>query len=560
MIRRNERILAKKRLDTIDISSPLNPLLDVESFGRNVRDVNFTLFPLSPLNSVVDQFISGGDPVGLIANFVDRCTSILEERDPENRERMRRDFQTTLYTKFGRYFSESDERGYMLFSIFNRLRFQEVSPKLHREKSELIQKLISQPVLRLISTRGDILINPNLVMKYAGVDGFRSIMDRFYLDLRLLNGANFDRLMEAMRSRAKGGVVHFEIIRVWFSVWEANIDKPPIKGSKWTMKKLLTEVERKQSKHMLIELLRNCSDPARNEVVAFLRRRFSITGMYIMPWSSSVIDDWMLEKALLGEDGQLTQLLAKPPTLISSSPSSSPVGQPKSLAETSVRSRVPVTVISHDKQLSLVKKDLMSLSDDIVGISFIRPNVLSVSSSLNAYIIDLESTNRVFVTFLVKKLLGDPNITKVVYSLEAFLDRLQLHLGMETVHFESVVDMRRGRIRRRLVNKRSEDQYELEPSIPGILTTDASPESLAKEQVDHINPGQSLSDLTEEYLGIAHDRSAVYDLSDEQWNYRPLDNELVMLSAHDSFLLIGLEKKFRQMGFKPTEVLCFDPF
>jgi hypothetical protein len=164
------------------------------------------------------------------------------------------------------------------------------------------------------------------------------------------------------------------------------------------------------------------------------------------------------------------------------------------------------------------------------------------------------------VTFLVKKLLSDPSITKVLYSLEAFLDKLQLCLGLDTIHFETVVDMRRGRIRRRLVDKRDGDQYHLEPTIPGIINSDCNQKTLAKERVDHIHPGQSLGDLTAEFLGIVHDRSAVYDISDEQWNYRPLDNELVMLSAHDSFLLIGLEKKFRQMGFKPTEVLCFDPF
>lgn len=560
MIRRNERVLTKKRLDNIDVSSPLDPLLDVESLGRNVRDINFTLFPLSPLNSVIDQFISGRDSLGLIANLMDRCNSILKERDPENRDRIRREFQTTLYTKFGRYFSDHDERGYMLFSIFNRLSLQEVSPKLHRDKSELIQKLIAQPVLRLISTRGDIDIDPNLVMKYTGVDGFRSIMDRFHLDLRLLTGANFDRLMEAMRSRTNGGVVHFDSLRVWFSVWEEGLDKPPIKGSKWTIKKLLTEIERKQSKYMLIELLKNCSDSARTDVVAFLRRRFSITGMYIMPWSSSIIDEWMIEKALLGDESEITQLLTRPASWIPSTHSNSSADHSRSLTDTAIRSRIPVSVISNDKQLIAVKKDLLSLSDNIVGISFIRPNVLSVSSSSNAYIIDLDSTNRVFVTFLLKKLLGDPSITKVLYSLEAFLDKLHLCLGLDTIHFETVVDMRRGRIRRRLVDKRDDDQYQLEPTIPGIIDTDCNQKTLAKEQVDHIHPGQNLADLTAEFLGIVHDRSAVYDISDEQWNYRPLDNDLVMLSAHDSFLLIGLEKKFRQMGFKPTEVLCFDPF
>ena len=514
----------RRKLKNIDIAAPLSPLLDSESMGRNTRELNFSLFPTSSLKVVMDKCIASQSPTDLIANLVNRCMVIIEEPDEVKREQFRKEFQTVIFAKFGAYFASKTKNGYYIFALFNRQTFSEISPKLHKDKSDLIMKLLTQPILRLAALRRGEL-DPNLVMIFAGVDGFRSIMDRFHLDLRLLNAKNIDRLLDRMRGK---GVVHYEILRVWFAIWNeeegVSISQPVVAGSRWTMAKLLAEIERKRSKCMLIELLRSCSEWSRNLVVSHLRARHAITGLARLAWSSAIVDEWMVEARLATHSHS--------PEPISSG---NDIEIPKIIedadsGEVETIPRIPVKLVSYDKDLAQVKKDLISAP--MVGISFVRENLISISTDIHSWVIDLDSVSEPLVRFLLKRILNEEKCVKIVYSLERFLDLLQLRLRMDLIHFENIVDMRRGRIRRRLE---------------------------FTEKIDHIPGHESLSSLVAEYVGDVHDRSRIYDLEDE-WKYRPLREDLVMLCAHDSHYLLKLERRFLEMGFKPVEVLTFDPF
>jgi hypothetical protein len=551
----------KKVLKNLDISSPPNPLLDMESMGRNVRETEFTLFPATPLGVVLDDLVKHKDGVNLLANLLQRSVDVIEESDENIRHLKRKEIQSVIFSKWAKYFLTGSNDGYIIFSLFNRAELEKVAPKIHPDKRELLVKMITQPLLRIINLKRDIVLNPNEVMRYSGVDGFRSIMDLFHLNLRLLSGLNLDKLFDKMKSRKIGSPVHFEILRVWFMVWdrEHGMDKPVARGSKWSLKKLVTEIDRKQSKAMLIELLAKCE--IRNEIVAYLRQRHQFTGLARFPWSFSIVDEWMVERNIIGdsETGQPDYIesftsLNRPAITRAPSVNTS--------QEIEVQSRVGITMVDKDKELSKIKKEIVDGSHEFIGISFVTDNVLSISTENRAYVIDLEFVQSSFVKYLVKRILNDPGI-KIVYSLEAFLNRLQNVWRWEDtgIHFSNIIDLRRGRTKRSQESK-SEIEEINEVILPSELNSEIMSNNISKsiyERTQHIYGGVSLNDLVSHWLGYHHSRDAVYQ-NPELWNIRPLDKELIMMAAHDSYYLILLEKHFRQIGFGPTEVLTYDPF
>ena len=546
----------KKILANLDITSPPNPLLDTESLGRNVRETDFTLFPASSLKTVVEELVRNGKTLDLMGNLIQRAVDVLEQPDEAERTIMRKEFQSIIFSKWAIFFAK--KTGYCIFSLFNRKTIEQVAPKIHRDKWELIVKLISQPILRILNLKGANL-DPNSVMEYTGVDGFRSIMDRFYLDLRLLSGRNFDRLVDRMRSRHKvGSPVHFEVICVWFLVWsptEHGLRLPPLKGSKWTLEKLLIEIDRKQSKHMLIELLGKCQDEVlRQEICGFLRMRHGFTGLPRYPWSCSVVDEWMV---------QLSQ--EEPQSIESNQMDIVPViqnGRHDDLQD-GIRQLVEVRVIDTDKELTRIKNEIFSIQSQLIGLSFVTDNCISISTDQQSYVIDLEAVDVSFIKYLLKRILSDSDSIKVVYSLEALLNRIQLVWRWDQgIHFENIVDLRRGRIKRSLGLKDSAESSACEIVLPRELSTDdASCEQLENiyEKTQHIYGGVPLSDLVQEHLGFNHNRRLVYE-NPELWSVRPLEKRLIMTAAHDSFYLVLLEKHFQKNGFKPIELLTHDPF
>lgn len=539
-------------LKRVDISSPANVLLDLESLGRNTRATNFSLYPGTPLNRVLDTLVSEGREIDLIANLMNRAVDVIEESDEEMRNSKKSEFQSKIFSRFVKYFASNS--GYEIFTIFNRNSFAVISSTIHPDKRELLVKLITQPVLRIIALRPEIALDPNKVMAHSGVDGFRSIMDWFHLDLRTLTGENLDKLLSAMRNSKH---VHFEILDVWFRVWrpELGLKKNSTPGSSWTLEKLLKEIEKKQSKCMLIELLVRIEE-GRDEVVKFMRQRHGFTGIPRFPWSYNVIDESMLQLRI-GEPLD--------PRLLNSTSQSS---EKRLIADNivvddkdvSTRPRFPVEIIDSDKALTRVKSEL---TGDVIGVSFLNPQIISISTSRKSFVIDLEACNHIFAIFLLKKLLNDSGKRKIVFSLEAFLTKLQVVLGIdERLHFENVVDLRRGRVKRSLgVRKRNE--AELEVSLPEEIAVDetskSSDQPVMYEKTDHIFGRQNLCDLIQTHLGFFHDRSRIFE-TPELWLIRPLDPGLVEVAVYDSMFLVLLEDHFMARGFRPTEVLTFDPF
>ena len=550
------RAAIRRALAAVDTSTPANALLDSESVGQNSRETDFSLFPHIELNSLLTQLVRESRQLDLVANLVHRAIHVVETNDLEERDSRRQAFQSAVYAAVFRLVSQNESGGYMPFAIFNRQIFASVAPKVHPAKQELISKLVSQPLLRIATLNRDIVPNPNRIMDQTGVDGFRSIMDLFLLDLRLLSGRNLDRLLDAMKSR-KRGEVHFELLRVWSLVWDEScgIDSPPVPGSKWTLHRVLSEVIKKQSKDMLIRLLAD-SGCCRDSLFAICRSRYNLTGMPKYPWASEIVEEWLIERRLELGSVAAADMIAnesvKPVSVLEDG-----TVQDLSVSE---RSDGPAStfLVNTDAKLTRAKERVLSPDTRTVGISFVVDSVLSVSTDSESYVIDLKTLNPTFVKFFVKKILNGPT-TKIVYSLESLLNRLQEVLGLtEGIHFENVVDLRRGRIRRRLEEIRA-DEVVPEASLPGILDNESPANSKRnREAVDHIFGRTPLSLMISEHLGVEHDRSVSFHPT--AWDYRPLDRELLEFAAMDSKYLVALEESFRRDGFGPTEILSFDPF
>lgn len=548
----------KRSLAAVDVASPSSALLDAESFGQNSMDTNFVLFPHLELAPLMAQLVREDRKSDLIANLVHRAVHVIECSDLDQRARLRHSLQTSIYSVVYRLISQSDVGGYGIFGIFNRLDFDSVVPKLHPEKKEMIIKLISQPLLRIATFNRDIVLDPNHVIGATGVDGFRSIMDLFLLDLRLLNGKNWDRLLDAMRSRKRGGV-HFELVRVWMLVWDESvgIDSPPVKGSGWTMRRVLSQIIQKQSKDMLNALLA-ASGGRRTDLLTVCQSRHALTGMPKHPWANDIVEEWLIQHKL-GMGSEFASVLTGPEDHLRLS-LPEVTGQNEAVETESNKLEETVFLINSDSKLTRLKEQLYA-DAGVIGMSFVTDSVISISTMDASFVIDLATVNRVFCRFLIKKLLNADRV-KVVYSLESLLDKLQSLLALQDgIHFSNVVDLRRGRIRRTLQVMSTGPEQGLEVELPGLIDPEPLSSSAlqTRESVQHIFGRVSLSVLVEQYLpGNEHDRSLAF--ATDKWEYRPLGKELLVFAANDSRYLVRLEDEFRQSGFEPTEVLSYDPF
>ena len=563
------RAIAKAKV-LVDVSSPVNPILDTESPGQIVREADYALYPFEPLGSLIRQLALEDRGTDLIANLVHRAVDVIEQGDSVKRSSKRESLQSAIYSQCFGLFADGK---YAIFQMYNRQVFSKVAPKVHASKLSDIKRLISQPLLRAIAFNRNLLVDPNQVMAAAGVDGFRTIMDMYSLDLRSLTGKNLDQLLNAMRSR-RNQAAHFDLLRVWLSVWDESLGMktPAVRGSKWSMETVLLEVIRKQSKHMLIRLMAEVGGTTRDELARVCRSRHSITGMLKHPWAHDVIDEWMIEQRLgLATDATVASPIAriqgnssvqivpeKDPGISLLGTASLPTGSRKRPVHVS-----EAFLISKDSDLTLVKDAIFGLCDDAdsyVGLSFVTSSVLSISTPTASYVVDMTAVNSMFVSFLVRKILNAKNLIKIVYSLESFLTQVQTVLGVPNVHFENIVDLRRSRLRRTVTVAHHDEALD-GAILPGVIDPVSSYTSSGPlvEKVEHFPGNSRLGAMVEDVLGCRHDRDIAFDES--AWLIRPLSEELCLFAANDSHYLVQIELELRNnRNLLPSEVLTFDPF
>ena len=545
-----------RRLSNVDISSPVNMMLDVESPGRDVRETSFSLYPKESLERLIVQFNEENRGPDLVANLVHRAMEILEESDSQQREESRRKFQSEIYAVHAKMFREMQGCGFGIFEMYNRQRFAEIAPKLKGAKLELVRKLITQPLLRIVSLNRDITLDPNQVMKKSGVDGFRAIMDLFNIDLRLLNAHNLNRLLSALPPD--------QLVEVWFQVWDESIGvgKPVKKGSQWTMEKVLLEIIRKQSRDVFFKLfLQVGGTNSVKELIAVCRKRHTVTGTPKHPWANDLIDSLILQREID------SSVFLEPSfsgghdqSLVSLARGDEPIIETPSDKQTLI-SQEHIFLINSDAQLTRVKECLKDRH--MVSLSFPANNVLAIAANENAFVIDLTAVKIAFVKYLVTSLLNDTSRRKVVYSLESFLDRMQSDLKFSEgiVHFENLIDLRKGRIRRSLTHVVAEPELEEDHNImisQSVELPVCEKKSKVAEKTEHFYQKTPLPLMAEEMLGYHHNRSLVFQPN--VWLYRPLPVDVIEFAAHDAHVLLRLEKAFRAQNMMPVEILNYDPF
>ena len=538
----------KKFLNKVDVSSPINMVLDAESQGRVVRKTDFSVFPSERLSDLIYRLNSEENNTDLVANLLHRAVDIFEQSDSAKREEMRKVFQSEIYSVQVRLFSAKS--GYGIFEIYNRLRFGQVAAKVRPEKLEALKQLIMQPILRIVAYNRDVVIDPNQVMERTGVDGFRSIMDLFHLDLASLEGRNLARLLNSMKSDHKQGqFVHFELLHVWFQVWDESLGVKGYLCPGWNLEKLLIAIIKKQSKDMLVSLFVQSGERVRNVLVQTCRQRHSITGVPKYPWANEMIDSWILDTPPVELSGVNSASLLAPKANNDLENDSEPDTDARSLL-----SEKDIFLLNSDSQLTRVKEQLQT--ETLLGLSFPSENVLSVACVGSAFVIDLRSVNPALVKFLVKKILNDPAKTKVVYSLEAFLNHIQSTLGMtEGVHFENLVDLRKGRVRRSFSQSLNDEDQSA--CIPGLLVP-CEKNHGTREKAEFFFNKTPLSRMVQQVLQVSHDRAIAFQ--SDVWLYRPLSRAAMLFAAKDAHVLVELENAFRAQRMMPVEILNYDPF
>jgi hypothetical protein len=548
----------KTRIASIDTSSPLNPILDVESPGQPVRETDFILFPFERLDSLITRLCYEQRSHDLSANLIHRAVEVMEETNPKVREDKRKSLQTSIHASFSRGLITGTKDVYLLFGIFNEGIFNRLVPKIHSDKSYNIVRLISQPMLRVAAFNRGIVLDPNEVMAVTGPSGFRSIMEMFNFDVSALSGRNFDRLLHSM-SNQRRKTIQYDAVDLWLKLWDVlgngkRIDSPLISGSKWTMLKVFEEIIRKQSKELLVKLL---SIPGiRRDVFDLCLSRHSITGMLKHPWAFEVVDTWLIEngrdQARLGENSSVYAPVNPCPV-----PTNAVTGE---LVPSRLRDPSAIFLIDSDIKLKRVKDEIFKHS--LVGISIINTSVVSLSTEEKSYLIDLSLVNSVFVAYLLKQILNRSSMKKVVFSLEAFLNQLQdIILKNESgIHFENLIDLRRDRIRK-LDTRRLKQTETMEPVKSDLFHVGEDNQicyAPNPEINQHFIGYKRLSDLAVNILGVSHDRGLVF--KEEAWLYRPMNEEVMRFASNDSFVLIEIEKKLESQGIVPSEILSYDPF
>jgi hypothetical protein len=530
-------------------------MLDVESPGRIVRETSFSIYPKESLERLIIQLNVEDRGSDLVANLVHRAMEILEESDSQQREESRRKFQSEIYAVHVKMFREMQCCGFGIFEFYNRQRFAEIAPKLKGAKLEIVRKLITQPVLRIVSLNRDVTLDPNEVMDKSGVDGFRAIMDLFNFDLRLLNAENLNRLLSALRSD--------QLLEVWFQVWDESIGvKNPVKnGCKWTMEKVLMEIIRKQSRDVFIKLLHRVGETeSLSELLAICRKRHSVTGIPKHPWAYDLIDSLILTQEMDSSVFHLPAISGGHNQSLVSIGREEEVRIELQSEKKTLLNQEHIFLINSDAQLTRVKECVKT--ENIVSLSFPSNNVLSIAANDNAFVIDLTAVNITFAKYLVTNLLNDSLRRKVVYSLEAFLDRMQsvLKISDGIVHFENLIDLRRGRIRRSLTHVTSEPDFDEEH-----IKIDDSVEipireknSRLAENIEYFYQKTPLPIMAEEMLKYNHNRSLFFQ--PDVWLYRPLPVDAIEFAAHDAHVLLRLEGAFITHKMMPVDILNYDPF
>jgi len=554
----NNRKKLRASLSSVDVSSPLNCVLDTESPGQIVRETVFTLFPAEGLSSLMGKLASRDRILDIVANLVHRAVDVMEEQDSELREGKRKEFQTAIFTYFVKSMQSGDP-DYRIFAIYNRVTFEQVAPKLHADKHNLIERLIAQSILRAILLNRAIVLDPNRVLERTGVDGFRRVKDMYRLDLSFLQGKSLDRILESMRNKAKH-VIHFELLDVWASVWVegTSIDAPLARGSKWSLNRILKEIIRKRSKDMLLKLLCTVDENTRNDLIEVCVSKHGFTGMLRYPWAHDIIDEWRVETALGDDSFNVSSMLVPERVQVISAKTQDAATNPDEGSGRQICSAENSFLVDSDRKLTECKRRILGNGNHI-GISFVSESVISISTENESFILDLLSVNSVFVIYLLKCILNDKSSTKLVYSLESFLNNLQNLSGKEEpIHFENLVDLRRSRSRKSIFDKSPSES--LDAVLPGIIEK-SEPSNSSSSQIEssvYYGGNQRMSEMVSEYLDVAHDRGIAFQ--SELWLYRPLSEELQIFAANDSHLLIRLEKHLRWRNIMPNEVLCYDPF
>jgi len=557
---RRNRQLKNHLTKNLDVSSPVNPLLDTESLGMNTRITNYIIAaPTKKISDVIYQLAHEENrTTDLVANLIHRAMEVIEEIDTEQRSVRRNKFQSQLFSVAQKLFLEQN---FNLFAFYDKRILGEISAKIQPKKLELISSLITQPLLRLAVLNRAIYIDPNKVFHVTGVDGFKKISDLFLIQFWHLKPELLDKYLNSFVTR-KGP--QFDIVRVWMMIASSSdsvtLTTPIVPGSKWNLKKLLQLIICKKSEPILREIFRSFLQTGKfelvSEMVYMCRSSHTITGTLRYPWAVETLEKWFSNSSDLSKSfiEQISEVLQ-----VSDRPDLEPI-EPQTI-QNSPWDASTFLIDSHSALMEF-KLKLFS-SKEIVGISFPHESIVSVTTDDCTYVIDLLAVEQRFVSSILKRLLNDQERVKIVFSLSNFLLHIQDLLG-DTVHFENLIEVRGNRVRRRSGKPTREqvEQFITSVSCPGVdeLThteSESSSSSVSCEWFSE-NRTMSLRELSVKWLGIDHDRAVC--IRGDSWDIRPLPDEYLKTAANDSRVLVMLETRWRQKGILPVETLSFDPF
>jgi len=557
--------LKKKLTKNLDVSSPENPLLDTESLGMNTRKTRYTIYSTGA--DFFELAITEGREIDLIANLIHGAMEVIELDDPIERGARRAEFQSLIFTTAQRLFLENN---FSLFSFYNRKIISKISEKIQPKKFELISSLITQPILRVAVENRAIRIDANAVLSIIGVDGFRKNFDLYKIEIWNLNGKNLDSLFDySYKGDVKGRRIHFDIVRVFHLVWDntegelRKISTPIIAGSKWTLKRLLTQTINKKSEVMLEEVFRRFPDMV-PEMFAFCHSRHSITGMAKYPWAIDVIDCWRRRN-----DGGPHMVSGIPQLRASRDMSSHPncLSSITGTPQPRILSRLSKTyLIDSAVKLTELKRKIKNADHPLIGISIPHSSMLSMACGDETFLIDNRMIEEKILSFFLKKILSQDDLKKAVFSLNTFLNDAQELTGEAEIEFCNVVEIRGvWRKRSMKVNVLGEERIEdlvNSVSCPGVDGLEI-PKSInftkTTEHVEYMdNRGENLRELCMHFMEIDHDRKLCF--SNHGWDIRPMTDEYLTVASNDSYLLVQLVEKWSRLGFTPVEELSFDPF
>jgi hypothetical protein len=535
-------IYAQVRRVPINFAGVPNELLDVDSLGQPTRSTEFTIHASMDTRTLITR-MDESRRLDLVANLIFRANLVIEETDPQKRSQMKEELQTAIFKGVQECILE--RKSFMIFSIFNPKLVDSVSPKLRHK--DLIFGLLSQPVLRLIMQNRAICVDPNEVLRFTGIVGFKNISEKFLLDMSRLTPRNIDTYFNSFRGI---GSVQHDLVRAWFDVWSSGtLATPIVPGSKWTFRRFAAAVIAKQNEGLLREIFDRVDVGMRVELLALCLARDPVTGIPKFPWAVDAIHNWAAEGVGFIEGGEGVGRREEVASLILT----------PTIALTPDRFAVPesnIFLIDSDVKLTELKSIL--LDAPTFAITYPLPTVISVATHKGSYIIDLESVERVFVVYLLKQILSSKKVRKIVSSLGSFL-RTTGDLVGDTIHFENVVDIRGSRVKRRRISREEKNDsleklFAEEGQVCTVLSSKPMPNS-DFEQVEHFSGRVPTDVMSREFLG-----RVIATIPNTHPGIRPLGVALIQGIACDSAVILALEEEFTKRGIVPTEVLDYDPF